>query len=158
MAVMRNTYDAGYFKLMFAIRRKGFPDRHFVSEIFSRSFLTEDHCIRLIECMLLIARHKVEVEDLQEALLTPEIFFIEFQVTVLNRVASKGNKSRQLYRLAPRLLFTTKLAAKLCISNRYWTWTFVFAGVSAVMVAVLTVSFQAIKAATANPVESLRYE
>ncbi len=37
-------------------------------------------------------------------------------------------------------------------------WTFVIAGVSALMVAMLTVSFQAIKAALANPVESLRYE
>jgi len=93
---MRNIYDAGYFKLMSAIRRQGFPDRHFVSEIFSRSFLTEDHCIRLIERMLLIAEHKVEVEDLKKALLTAEIFFIEFQVTVLNSVASKVifNQSR----------------------------------------------------------------
>ncbi len=37
-------------------------------------------------------------------------------------------------------------------------WTFVLASAGALGIALLTVSFQAIKAAVANPVESLRYE
>jgi putative ABC transport system permease protein len=37
-------------------------------------------------------------------------------------------------------------------------WVFVLAGISALLIAVLTVSYQAVKAALANPVESLRYE
>ena len=37
-------------------------------------------------------------------------------------------------------------------------WVFALAGGSAMMIALLTVSFQAIKAAVANPVEALRYE
>ncbi len=37
-------------------------------------------------------------------------------------------------------------------------WVFVLAGVSAILIALLTVSFQAIKAAIANPVKSLRTE
>jgi putative ABC transport system permease protein len=37
-------------------------------------------------------------------------------------------------------------------------WPFVLAGMSALATAIVTVSFQAIKAASANPVESLRYE
>ncbi|MBC7828363.1 MAG: ABC transporter permease [Chitinophagaceae bacterium] len=37
-------------------------------------------------------------------------------------------------------------------------WVFVIAGISALLIAVLTVSFQAIKAAIANPVKSLRTE
>ncbi|RYE21613.1 MAG: FtsX-like permease family protein [Sphingobacteriaceae bacterium] len=37
-------------------------------------------------------------------------------------------------------------------------WMFVFGGVIAVVLALLTVSFQAIKAALANPVDSLRSE
>lgn len=37
-------------------------------------------------------------------------------------------------------------------------WIFVLAGGIALMIALITVSFQAIKAATANPVESLKYE
>ncbi len=37
-------------------------------------------------------------------------------------------------------------------------WTFVLAGSFALLIALLTVSYQAIKAALANPVESLRYE
>ncbi|MEE9390371.1 MAG: FtsX-like permease family protein, partial [Candidatus Aminicenantaceae bacterium] len=35
---------------------------------------------------------------------------------------------------------------------------FVFSGVAALVIALLTVSFQAVKAAIANPVEALRYE
>lgn len=37
-------------------------------------------------------------------------------------------------------------------------WIFVLAGGIALMIAIATVSLQAVKAATANPVESLRYE
>ncbi len=41
--------------------------------------------------------------------------------------------------------------------NISW-WIFVLAGGIALLIALLTVSFQAIKAAVANPIESLRYE
>jgi putative ABC transport system permease protein len=41
--------------------------------------------------------------------------------------------------------------------NIEW-WVFAFAGLLAILIAVLTVSFQAIKAALANPVKSLRTE
>jgi putative ABC transport system permease protein len=41
--------------------------------------------------------------------------------------------------------------------NLSW-WTFVLAGAIALVIALLTVSWQAIRAATANPVEALRYE
>ncbi|MGZ5222116.1 MAG: ABC transporter permease, partial [Chitinophagaceae bacterium] len=37
-------------------------------------------------------------------------------------------------------------------------WVFALAGLSAVAIALFTVSFQAIKAAIANPVKSLRTE
>ena len=37
-------------------------------------------------------------------------------------------------------------------------WIFVLAGALALVIALATVSTQAIKAATANPVDSLRYE
>jgi len=37
-------------------------------------------------------------------------------------------------------------------------WIFVLSGGTALLIALLTVSYQAIKAATANPVEALRYE
>ena len=37
-------------------------------------------------------------------------------------------------------------------------WTFLLAGALALVIALLTVSYQAIRAALANPVESLRYE
>jgi putative ABC transport system permease protein len=39
----------------------------------------------------------------------------------------------------------------------YW-WIFAMAGLMALLIALLTVSFQAIKAAVANPIESLRTE
>ncbi|HEY4964775.1 MAG TPA: FtsX-like permease family protein, partial [Puia sp.] len=37
-------------------------------------------------------------------------------------------------------------------------WAFAFAGIITVVIALLTISFQAVKAATANPVKSLRTE
>jgi putative ABC transport system permease protein len=37
-------------------------------------------------------------------------------------------------------------------------WMFIIAGVIALLIALLTISFQAIKAAIANPVKSLRTE
>ena len=37
-------------------------------------------------------------------------------------------------------------------------WTFLFSAAFALLIALLTISFQTIKAATANPVDSLRYE
>jgi putative ABC transport system permease protein len=37
-------------------------------------------------------------------------------------------------------------------------WPFLLSGFFALMIALLTVSYQAVKAATANPIESLRYE
>ena len=37
-------------------------------------------------------------------------------------------------------------------------WLFLLSGGIALLIALLTVSYQAIKAATANPIESLRYE
>jgi len=37
-------------------------------------------------------------------------------------------------------------------------WIFIVTGGISILIAITTVSFQAIKAATANPVESLKYE
>jgi putative ABC transport system permease protein len=37
-------------------------------------------------------------------------------------------------------------------------WVFILAGATALVIALLTVSFQAIRAATANPVKSLKEE
>jgi putative ABC transport system permease protein len=37
-------------------------------------------------------------------------------------------------------------------------WVFILSGGIALVIALATVSFQAIKAAIANPIESLRYE
>ncbi len=37
-------------------------------------------------------------------------------------------------------------------------WTFILAAAIAMLIAIATISFQAIKAAIANPVEALRYE
>jgi putative ABC transport system permease protein len=37
-------------------------------------------------------------------------------------------------------------------------WTFMLSGVLVLLIAIMTVSYQSIKAAVANPVDSLRYE
>jgi putative ABC transport system permease protein len=39
----------------------------------------------------------------------------------------------------------------------YW-WVFAAAGIASLLIALVTISFQAIKAAVANPVKSLRTE
>jgi len=41
--------------------------------------------------------------------------------------------------------------------NISW-WIYFVAGITAIIIALITISFQAIKAAVANPVESLRSE
>ncbi len=43
-------------------------------------------------------------------------------------------------------------------SGKYQLWVFAIAAVTALVIALITVSFQAIKAAVANPVKSLRTE
>jgi putative ABC transport system permease protein len=37
-------------------------------------------------------------------------------------------------------------------------WIFILSGLEALVIALLTISYQIIKAATANPADSLRYE
>ena len=37
-------------------------------------------------------------------------------------------------------------------------WPFILSGLTALAISLLTISYQSIKAATANPVDSLRYE
>ena len=37
-------------------------------------------------------------------------------------------------------------------------WIFILSALAALVISLLTVSYQSIKAATANPVDSLRYE
>jgi len=37
-------------------------------------------------------------------------------------------------------------------------WVFVLSGLSALLIALITISFHAVKAATANPIKSLKYE
>jgi putative ABC transport system permease protein len=50
------------------------------------------------------------------------------------------------------------MAAGICLSRPISWWIFPLAGAAALAVAVLTISFQAARAAIANPVDSLRSE
>jgi len=50
------------------------------------------------------------------------------------------------------------MAGRFCIPDQYWLDGIYHAGLCTLVVALLTVSFQAIKAAVANPVKSLRTE
>lgn len=45
-------------------------------------------------------------------------------------------------------------ASKTCLS----VWTFILSGLASLFIALLTIFYQSIKAATANPIKSLRYE
>jgi putative ABC transport system permease protein len=54
--------------------------------------------------------------------------------------------------------FMTKWLQGFAYRTDLTIWLFFAAGFSAFLIALLTVSFQAVKAALANPVKSLRYE
>ena len=54
--------------------------------------------------------------------------------------------------------FTNKWLEKFAYRIELDAWTFILAAIIALVIAAATVSFQAVKAATANPVDSLRYE
>jgi len=56
------------------------------------------------------------------------------------------------------LVVHAQMAGRLCLQDNYWLGIFLLAGVIALLIAVLTVCFQAIRAAMANPVKSLRTE
>ncbi len=62
------------------------------------------------------------------------------------------------HRLASGLLCHAQMASEFCLRINSSVWTFVFSGLIALGIALLTISYQAIKAATANPADSLRYE
>ena len=54
--------------------------------------------------------------------------------------------------------FMSKWLDNFAYRTEITVWVFVFSGIIAMAIALITVSSQTIKAATANPVESLRYE
>jgi len=58
-------------------------------------------------------------------------------------------------KIAIRHLFRNKI---LTVIHLFGLGIFLASGMIALVIALLTVSFQSIKAATANPVDSLRYE
>ena len=55
-------------------------------------------------------------------------------------------------------LFMNKWLRDFAYRTSLSWWMFVFAGIAAIVIAFGTISFQAIKAAIANPVKSLRTE
>lgn len=67
---------------------------------------------------------------------------------------SQCKKDSTLTKSQPKNKWLENFAYKIEIG---W-WVFLLAGGIALIIALLTVSYQAIRAATANPVESLRYE
>jgi putative ABC transport system permease protein len=56
------------------------------------------------------------------------------------------------------ILLLNKWLERFAYKTELDWWIFVLAGLSAVVIAVLTVSWQSIRAATSNPVEAIRYE
>jgi putative ABC transport system permease protein len=55
-------------------------------------------------------------------------------------------------------LFMTKWLRDFAYRTSLAWWMFLFAGIAAIVIAFCTISFQAIRAAIANPVKSLRTE
>ena len=56
------------------------------------------------------------------------------------------------------LFFYVQVAAEFCISDWHRAMDVYFFSIAALIFALLTVSYQTIKAAAASPVDSLRYE
>jgi len=54
--------------------------------------------------------------------------------------------------------FMNRWLAKFAFRINLNIWTFIFSGLAAYIIALFSVSYQSIKAATVNPVDSLRYE
>jgi putative ABC transport system permease protein len=53
---------------------------------------------------------------------------------------------------------TTEWLKRFAYKTELSWWIFVIAGLSAILIAVLTVTWQSWRTATRNPVEALRYE
>jgi len=56
------------------------------------------------------------------------------------------------------MVFHAELVGAICLSVTISWWMFAVAGFIALSIALMTVSFQSIKAALANPVKNLRTE
>ncbi len=54
--------------------------------------------------------------------------------------------------------FMHQLVAELSVSHEISWWVFAVSGLGAILITLLTVSYQSIKAAVANPTKSLRAE
>jgi hypothetical protein len=64
----------------------------------------------------------------------------------------------QHHRMAHRILLHEQVAAELCLPDQFEYLDFHSFRSGSIAIALLTVSFQTIKAATANPVDALKYE
>ena len=86
-------------------------------------------------------------------------FFKEEKIDskILNSIFEAGRWAPSAYNNQPWCFYWSQKNSFAYKTELSW-WILAIAGLSAILIAVLTVSWQSWKAATKNPVEALRYE
>ena len=76
------------------------------------------------------------------------------------KIAFRNLRKQKYYSLINILRLSIGIA--FCLNFAYriniQIWVFIFAGILTLLVALITIGYQSIRAALANPIESLKYE
>ena len=156
---------------IFRENNPGYPfDYHFVDEQFGRLFKTETLVGKLVEVFSVLAILISCLGLFGLAAYTAEKRTKEIGIRKVLGASVHGISAM----ITKEFLFLVCISCIIAFPVAWWTmhnwlegykyridiswWIFIGAGLLAVLIAVLTVSFQAIKAAVANPVQSLRSE
>ncbi len=112
-------------------------------------------CLGLFGLITYAAEQRVKEIGIRKVLganVTSIVSLISKDFLVLIFIAS-------LFAFTCSLVGNAKMATGFYLPGRHWLVSaFAFAGIITVLIALITISFQAVKAATANPVNSLRAE
>jgi putative ABC transport system permease protein len=149
----------------------GLPiDFHFLDDDFDNLYRTEQRMSKIVGYFSLLA---IAISCL--GLIGLSLFMAERRTKEIGIRKTNGAKSIEIFSLLSKeyiiwVLISILIATPLAYLAMYrWLenfayktelswWIFALAGLLALVIALLTVSFQSWKAATKNPVEALRYE
>ena len=149
----------------------GFPfEYHFVKDMFRESYKAED---KLLKAILTFAGLAIILASLGLLGLTA-LTTVQRTKEIGIRKVLGASISNIIFTISKEFLFWVFVANILAQPIAYYFinkwlqnfpyridvvwWIFVLSGLTAIVIALLTVIVQAIKAATTNPIDSLRYE
>jgi ABC-type antimicrobial peptide transport system permease subunit len=150
-----------------------FPNRlnfHFLDDEFKNLYRTEQSMSKIFGCFAFLA---IIISCL--GLIGLSTFMTELRTKEIGIRKVNGAKSMEIFSLLSREYILWVLISMIIASPIAWYamhrwlenfayktelswWIFALAGLLALGIAILTVSWQSLKAATRNPVEALRYE